>query len=311
MLLLYMSISFAQASYFPDTLAIKQIKTCNRCVELTEGNQVYAKLEPDLQKKDIFYFLDNNNQKRLTLKYTKNEKYYSPERDSNLMTVYFSAFDNNNSLVANLSFTFDTTGYAYLYFVIQTMDQLTIIGAEEYFGTTTLIYDRRLGYKYPLATLTKPLFTYSLDAEFQMSNPQELLYSMNPDVFYATLALNSNTDFFYSIDMSSKSGKRRKNLSRQDLFQLRKKVFELAEIRNIQLQLHPDNPSTQDIKAANQLISQRYQEIYGENYWDEDNQDQSKKMHQLINLGYDLILSSNLSVKDESAMLQFLIGQLD
>lgn len=296
---------------FPDKLSIKKIKNCNSCVELKEHGQIFASLRPDAQKKDVFYFLNADNERQLTLKHTENKRYQAG--DSVFAISYFDVFDKNNVLLAKLSFTSDTEGFAFLYFHILTPDKIStlITGNENFFGTNTTLYDTRFNKWHIIGKLTKPLFTYSLDAELQITDKQELSYFMNPNVFFATLAINSNDDFFYSIDVSSYSKKRSKVINTENLYKLRKKILDLAESRDITLSQYPSDLSAEEIQAAGQVVSQRYQEMYGEDFWDKENLDKDKKLHQLINLGCDMIWSLNMSAQEEYATLQFLIRQLD
>lgn len=312
LLMAYTFVSHAEKTpIFPDNLSIKKIKNCEACVELTENGQVFASLRPDSQKKDVYYFLNTDNQRQLTLKHTENKRYASG--DNNFAISYFDVFDKNDVLVANLSFTSDTAGFAFLYFHIRTPDKKNtlITGDETYWGTNTNLYDTRFGQWHIIGKLTKPLFTFSLDAKLQIIDKQELSYFMDPNVFFATLAMNSNDDFFYSIDVSSNSKKRSRNIQTADVYKLRKKILDLAESRSITLSQHPSDLSAEEIKTAGQIVSLRYQEIYGDDFWDKENLDKDKKLHQLINLGCDMIWSLNLTPQEEYAMLQFLIGQLD
>ena len=296
--------------YFPDNLSIQQIKNCKKCVALIEDRQTIATLEPDPKNSNILLFLDKNKQIKLRLKYLNNElrQFYN---ETTLLIAHFDAFDNEQHFLASLDFYFHLKGYSFVYFFIHMQNNTTLVGVENTFGTKTNIYDYHMGANNLFAQLIKPLFTYSLDAKYQSINKQELIYSVNPDVFLAALALNSNTDFFYSIDTSYNSKKRLKELSHQDLYTLRKKLFDIAELHDMTLSKHPNDLSTEDMQAVKQFISKRYLEAYGEDFWDDENQDISKKKHQLINLGYDILLASLQTPKEEQALLQFLISQLD
>lgn len=308
----YTYVSFAAKELiYPDIVSIKKIKNCYACVELKNNGEVLGSLQPDTQKKDVFYFLNAHGQRQLTIKHSENILFYSISHDSNLISNCFEVLDKNNTLIAKLKFTSDTSGFAFFNFQIMDPDKAKLIeGDEEIFGKYTRIYDVRFG-RHFIGYLRKPLFTFSLDAELHISDKQELSYFMDPNIFFATLAINSNYDFFYSNENYYSSEKISKSLSIDSLYKLRKKILDMAESRGITLSQHPTDLSVKELEAAKKFISQRYLETYGEDFWNRENRDKNKKLNQIISLGFDIIWSLNQSPQEDYAMLQFLIGCLD
>ena len=216
----------------------------------------------------------------------------------------------DNRLIAKLRLYFGTMGYSFFSFEIISSDDkyLLIESRSGLTGTETAIYDRTLGGFHEIAQITRPLFTWSLNSELHIIDKQDLLFIMDPNLFYAAVALNANTELFYSIGKSP-SKKRAPKLSPEILQKLRKEVLEFASMRGITLYAQSTDLSVEEIAAAEHLLLQQYAQMSGTD-WNQENLDKGKHLENLIHFGCDYLLSHSQSQREEYAMLQFLSNQL-
>lgn len=291
----------------PDTLSIKQSKSCYRCVSLMEQARPFAFLQHDTQNWDEFYYLDADKQKQLVLKKTGTDMFGA--FDNGTVVVFFDVFDKTDNLVAKLRFFYDVMGHAFFSFEIRSIDNKHILieSRSGFTGTEIAIYDRTLKNFHEIAQITRPLFTWSLDSELRITDKQDLLFIIDPKLFYAAVALNANTQFFYSIDQSQP----KKTLASPETLQrLRKKILDFAAMREITLYAQSTDLSQEEIAAAEQLLKQHYSQMTGAADRNKENLDKDKQLENLINFGCDYLLSHSQSPREEYAVLQFLSNQL-
>ncbi len=302
-----MSTYALSAHNLPMSFSIKQI-TCTagkHCVELTANGKKIGSLQPSDNTSSLLYFFDEQDQKQVSIKQL-NTNIHS-DRCSMKECLIFRDFGiyEKNHLVAKLELSHDVMLSSFDGIRLYTKDRkyLLISGTHtRVSGTTSIIYDG-LDSSRELVRITRPWFTYSLDSEITILDRSSLLFTLDPNIFAAALAVYCNTSLFYDKTES------RKIITPEALQQLRKKLQDLVESQGLLVDLHT-HMSTQDIKMAGANLSERYQQIYGD-FWDNDSlYSIEEKLQQLIDLGADVIVSHALSPKEEKALLQFLISQL-
>lgn len=295
------------AHNLPMSFSIKQI-TCpvgKHCVELTAKGKKIGSLQPSDATSNLLNFLDEQDQKQVSIKQL-NTNIHSDSCSMKECLVFrdFGIYEKNH-LVAKLELSHDVMLSSFDSIRLYTKDRkyLLIRGTHtQTSGTTSIIYDG-LDPNRELVRITRPLFTYSLDSDITILDRASLLFTLDPNIFAAALAVYCNTSLFYDKNES------RKIITPDALQHLRKKLQDLAENQGFLADLHV-HLSTQDIKIAGANLSERYQLIYGD-FWDNDSLNSiEEKLQHLIDLGADLILSHSLSAKEEKALLQFLISQL-
>lgn len=269
----------------------------------------FAFLQHETQNWDEFYYLDADKRKQLVLKKTGTDMFGAV--DSGTVVVFFDVCDKTDNLVAKLMFFYDVMGHAFFSFEIRSIDNKHILieSRSGLTGTEIVIYDRTLKNFHEIAQITRPLFTWSLDSELRITDKQDLLFIIDPKLFYAAVALNANTQFFYSIEQS-KPKKRVTFASPETLQKLRSKILDFAAMREITLYAQSTDLSQEEITAAEQLLKQHYSQMMGAADWNKENLDKDKQLEKLINFGCDYLLSHSQSPREEYAVLQFLSNQL-
>jgi hypothetical protein len=273
-------------------------------------------LQHDDQHWDSFYYLDADKRKQLTLKKTGFVRIDDVEGKG----VLFDVLDKNNHLVAKLRFILaGLMRYSFYIFEIRSIDNQRIIisSTTEITSSNMHIYDTTLNHRHEIAQLTRLSFTYSLESDLSIIDQQDLLFIIDPNIFYAALAINANTDFFYSMGKFKFIREElpifqdTESTRPQTLQKLRKKILNLAENRGITLYAQSTDLSQEEIAAAGQLLAQQYQQQTSRDAANKGNLSKDQKLEQMIKFGGDYLLTHSQSAREEYAILQFLIEQLE
>ena len=273
---------------------------------MDNAHETIGTLRSDAHQYNLFHYFDSSNQLQLTIRKTRQHR-VAPIDSEDIQTD-FDVYDNKNTLVAKIEFHQDIMALAYQQFYIKPSDgNHVLIHSEPYLGhlgTKTSIYDNYLNME--VAQIIRPLFTLSLDSKVVITHQSPLLASINTNIFAATIALYSNKMSFYEGHPSSDA-----YISNKTRHALRLKVQNTAEYLNIDMDT---TTSTDDnMQAASKLLVDSYQNRYADDYsWNKDSRvGREKKLIQLIDLGIDLVLSSNNSnPNQDKAMLHFMKTQL-
>lgn len=306
----YMAYAIS-TSDMPHSFALKQIKctTGEHCMAVMNKEQIIGTLQPAFDKSHVFYFFDAENHRVAAIKML-NTRSSIRNCGMNYCPIFqdFEIFEKNNHLVAKLELAYDVMQSSFDAFRLYTKDgkHLLISGSHTHVtGTNSVMYNGLDPDAHKLALITRPLFTLSLDSDVTILDRTGLLFTIDPNIFAATLAIYCNTSLFYD---KPKEGLEQ-NLSLEASRRLRKKLQDLAETEGLLDDIHA-HVSDQAIKAAGNTLTKLYQQTYGD-FWDDESLfTKEKKLQQLIDLGADLILSHTLSLTEEKAMLQFLVTQL-
>lgn len=313
-LIVFLSVtaSYAlSADNFPNAFSVKQSKCPEgkHCMILTEENdEQIGSLQPAYNKPNIFYFLDEQNQKRVTLK--KIEDVVHKETCTQEFCPIFQDFDlydHNNKLVAKLELSNDVMAFSFEKITLYTKDKKHVLmwGTHtRVVGTKSVMYDS-LNSEHELALITRPLLTFSLDSDVAILDKPGLLFTLDPNVFAATLAMYCNTSLFYEKpDLSPKDA-----TSPEIIRNLRVKLQAQAERQGLLVNIH-NNINDLALKAAGNDLAQRYQHMFNDNYWDSTGlHNEEHKLQQIVEIGIDLLQSHSLTQAQDQAILQFLINQ--
>ena len=198
----------------PDNFSAVQIKDCAQCVSLVADGTPIASLYPSKENGDIFFLLDQNNQKKVILRRGSTEEDYAQR----VVHLNFKAYVLNGkkaTAVTKFKLRYPMKGFAFDFFSLMTpyeksdgryRDSGWAIWTKQAiasFRTKTYfrLYDfRKQEVKYELGYITRPLFTFSLDSKVTIQDKKALLSLVNPYIFYATMAMYSNTDFLYDVE---------------------------------------------------------------------------------------------------------------
>lgn len=305
-----LSVYALSSNNLPDSFALKQVKCPaegKHCMALIANGKTIGSFEPAQDKTNLFYFFDEQHQKQVSIKHLNTR---TNIRSCGINCPIFQDFDiyeKNNHLVAKLELSYDVMQSSFHTLRLYTKDHRNLLISGMHTtstGTSSIIYDG-LNPNYELASIKRPLFTRSLDSEISILDKSSLLFSVDPSLFVATLALYCNTSLFYENPEASAEH----TISPESLQNLRKQLQTLAESQGFLPDLHA-YLNDHAIKAAGNVLIQRYQQTYGD-FWDDESLfTKDKKLQQLFDLGSDLILSHSLSPIEEKALFQFLTSQL-
>ncbi|MCX7091019.1 MAG: hypothetical protein NTU48_06175 [Legionellales bacterium] len=276
------------AEDLPGSFSIKEQK-CNTdtCFDLTTNGQTIGSLRRTPGTLGTFDFFDQQHQRQVILKFTKTF-WGSPQ---------FEVYDKNQVLIGQLQLTFDRKIGRVIRFDLSSANGkvLFITGSSNLFGTKHTVY---VGKSWEvMATLTRPLFTWSRDSDVTIINKDQFLNRVDPNVLAAVMALYCLHDTTIKVDNAE-------SIAPPKLFQdLQAKLKKLAEDRAGDAAGIVVTEAQK--QAAADLLNQRYREIY-----DDSNLNEEEKIKQFVAFGCGLIQSRTLSPVEEQAMLQFLISRL-
>jgi len=294
----------------PNSFSVKQIKCPaegKHCMALFANGKTIGSFEPAQDKTNLFYFFDEQHQKQVSIKHLNTR---TNIRNCGMNCPIFQDFDiyeKNNHLIAKLELSYDVMQSSFHTLRLYTKDHRNLLISGMHTtstGTLSLIFDG-LNPDAKLALITRPLFRRSLDSEISILDKSSLLFSVDPSIFAATLALYCNTSLFYENPEASYEH----TISAKSLQNLRKQLQNLAESQGVLLDIHT-YLNDHAIKAAGNILIQRYEQTYGDFWDDESIFTKDKKLQQMFDLGADLILSHSLSPTEEKALFQFLTSQL-
>ncbi|MCR9192416.1 MAG: hypothetical protein NXI01_07120 [Gammaproteobacteria bacterium] len=279
------------ASDLPSSFDIKK-QTCKEggCFDLTAEGQKIGALRRTPGTKSAFDFFDKDNERQIILEFDKFG--WVPFKG---FTRELSLYDSNRVLVAKLLMNFELGSKKLTRFVISSPDQKTVLatGVSNFFGTKHYVY---VGKSWrTMATVSRPLFTWSRDSNVMITSKPQLLSTLDPNVLATVLVAYC----FHNMDLKSEpkrlTGLPRFGLElRSKLQKLRMEYEEFGVVTEAQL------------KAAADLLNQRYRERYDDTHLSEE-----EKINQFVNFACDLIQSHTLQPKEEQAMLQFLQRRLN
>ena len=229
--------AYASSTDIPDSVAIElpaiftveQIENCHQCVVLKEDNIPFAKLYPAEEHNDLFFLYDENNQKKAIVSFgTVTDDYGTGTVDSRL---YIYTFRGKKRIkMSSATITYPMRGYGFSFFSMDVPykndkgyfvsrddkyssiegyksiheNHLAIRSKQALGRLRTKTYFRLYDYnkqqvKYELGSISKPLFTFSMDATVHVTNPKALREHIDPYAFYAVMAMYNNTDFLYAM----------------------------------------------------------------------------------------------------------------
>lgn len=307
-----LSVYALSADHFPSSFSIKQIKCPEgkHCMAITEQGENIGTLQSVPDHPNVFYFFDEQQQKQVTLKKlaTHPGDFYC-DMDYCAEFQDFDIFDKNDHLIAKLELSNNEMLFSFDGFRLYTKNRkhLLLHGMHTRLsGIRSVMYDG-LDPSHKLALITRPFFTFNLDSDVTLWDKPGLLFTIDPNIFAATLALYCNTSLFYE---KFKYTYLDQDIKPKVLQTLRAKLQTLAENQGLLVDLHAD-VSDQAVKAAGENLIQRYQQIYHDNFWDTNGlYTQEEKLQQLVQLGTDVIMAHGMSPAEELATLQFLFSLL-
>lgn len=292
LILLFSNVLPAMAwspEFFPSDFHIKEQQGQGRSFYLTAQDTPVGSLMPKMNRKGTWEFFDENNQLQVIFKYT-GRFFFSPK---------FDIFDKNHVLVGKLLENFEHKSGRFLGFFIYAPDGKTVLVncAADLFGTKHTIYAGS-HWKEVLADLSRPLFTWSRDSDVRMLDKGKISSILNPNVLVAVIAFYCDHDFTVGIDSPDEVSEPPKSIQN-----LQAKLKKLEQ----SLGLPEDAPAVSEerLKAAADMLNQRYQEVFDDSYLNEE-----EKVKQFVNFGCGLIQSHAFSLEEEQAMLQFMLSRL-
>lgn len=295
---------------FPSTFEVKQVSCpvgSKHCMSLTSADAMLGSLESAPDKSNLFYFFDAQHNRQLSIRHLNTRMNVLNCGMNCPIFQDFDIYEKNNHLVAKLELSYDVMQGSFNTLRLYTKDHRYLLLSGTHTtstGTTSIIYDG-LNPDLKLASIIRPFFTRSLDSKITLLDKSSLFFSVDPYVFASTLALYCNTTLFYEKPRVSPG----QTISTETLNRLRKNLQALAESRGILLEMN-EYMNTHTVKAAGNILIQRYEQTYGD-FWDDESLfTKDKKLQQLFDIGFDLILSQTLSPTEEKAMFQFLVSQL-
>lgn len=305
------SIFALTARNLPNSFALNQVACpgSKYCMSATEKGRKIGFLQLAQDRPNLLYFFDENNEKQLSIKMV-HTKLHRENCTIHYCPVFhdFDIYEKNNHLVAKLELSYDVMQSSFDEFKLYSKDRrhVLIFGShtDGSAGTETFLYDG-IGLEHKLALITRPLFTYSLDSQIKILDRPRLLFTLDPNIFSAALALYCNTSLF----RANLNPAPEYVISLETLNNLRQRLQETAEQQGLLDNLH-SHINEHDIKAAGKDLNRRYQQLYGD-FWDYDSLfNKEKKLQHLFDIGIDLLSSHSLTPEEDQALLQFLISQL-
>ncbi len=277
------------ADNLPLSFQIKEQKCQGRCFHLTAQEDRMGSLLPAPYKIGTYEFFDAKNQLQVTLRLT----------GIAWGGLKFDIFDKNRTLVAKLIVLFNIKTKQLYRFELYAPDEKTILatGVSNLFGTHHTVYMGKSWHI--LAEFTRPLFTWSRDSEVNIMDSAKLASMMDPNVFAAVLALDCIHDVDIAVDAPDVESTPVKKVQT-----LQEKLKNVAKKSGL-----PEGApemTQEQLKAAADVLNQRYQEVYDDSFLGEE-----EKVRQFIDFGCGLVLSHTFSPEEEQAMLQFMLSRLN
>lgn len=299
------------ARNFPSSFDLNQVSCLGSkyCMKMTEKDKKIGFLQLAQDRPNLLYFFDENNEKQLSIKII-HTKIHPKACTMHYCPIFhdFDIYEKNNHLVAKLELSYDVMQSSFDDFKLYTKDRRHILISGSHtdgsVGTETYLYDG-IGLDHKLALISRPLFTYSLDSQITILDRTRLLFTLDPNIFSAALALYCNSSLF----RANLNPAAEYVISPEILNSLRQKLQETAEKQGLLDNLHI-HINDHEIKAAGKDLNRRYQQMYGD-FWDYDSLfNKEKKLQHLFEIGIDILSSHSQSPEDDQALLQFLISQL-
>jgi len=276
------------ATDLPGSFDIKE-QQCLKggCFDLMAHGQKIGALRPTPDTTGTFDFFDEHNDRQVTLRNSKNS----------LGALKFDVYDKNQVLIAKLVIMYNLKSHQLIRFTILSTDQKTILatGVSNVFGTKHTVY---VGNSWDImATLTRPLFTWSRDSSVMITNKSQLLATLDPNVLAAVIALYSGNHLSFRPDPKNSMHTPKVDSD------LQVKLQQVADTRG------SGEPAllvtVEQMKAAADLLNQKYQERY-----DDMNLSEDETVKQFVDFACDLVQSHTLQPVEEQAILQFLQHRL-
>ena len=295
----------------PNSFVVKQTPCSDSkyCMTVSEKGKKLGYLQLAPERPGLFYYFDENNEKQLSIKMIRTQIHRDACTIKTCLVFNdFDIYEKNNHLVAKLELSYDVMQSSFDSFKLYNKDRryLLLLGShtEGSFGTETYLYDG-IELSRQLALITRPLFTYSLDSRVTVLDRSRLMFTVDPNMLFATLSLYCNTSLFRANLQASAEY----TISPETLNALRQKLQETAEALGLMDNLH-QHINDSDVKAAGKDLNRRYQQVYGD-FWDYDSLfNKEKKLQHLFDIGIELLYSHSLSPEEDQALLQFLVTQL-
>jgi hypothetical protein len=277
------------ADTLPLSFQIKEQKCQGGCFHLAAQEERMGLLLPAPKKSGTYEFFDAQGQLQVTLKFTR---FY-------WMIMMFDVYDKHRTLVAKLQVTVNHKSGQLQRFDLCSPDNKTILitSVSNLFGTHHTVYVGKSWHV--LAEFTRPLFTWSRDSAVDIIDRAKLVSIVDPNVFAAVLALHCLHNFRIEVDApDAESAPVNKVQSLQEKLKNVAKKIGLPEGAPAMTQ--------EQLKAAADILNQRYQEVYDDSFLNEE-----EKVKQFIDFGCGLVLSHAFSPEEELAMLQFMLSRIN
>ncbi|PJD94104.1 MAG: hypothetical protein CK424_00700 [Legionella sp.] len=286
-----MFVSALEISSLPDSFHIKTNTNCpGGCFSLTSQNQLIGELLLVPRKTGTYVYVNGQNQPQLFLRLVSASSYTG--------LLYFDMLDTHKETIARLMVRANPKSGQLMGFVVYTQDYKTLLvtGSTNLFGTKHTIYAKNSWHE--LATLSRPLFTWSRDADVTVLDQAglEVLSNINPHLLPAILAFYCSHHSL-SVDAPEPSN------APDSLQLLQNKLDAVAQERGFS----KNNPavSEEKLKATVEMMHQKYQQIYDDTLLSEE-----EKIKQFVNFGCELIQSHTFQPAEENAIIQFLSERL-
>lgn len=300
--LLLLSFGFSARAFnettLPDKFSIKNCQNVSNCSYMIVNGNKRAELLYAHHKPGAFYFFDDAHQKQITFRF-RGENH--DQFDFSYGEMRFDAFDQQDNLIAKLTIQEDSNINYTLNIYEKNGKDLLVMIDRGVLGTEQIVHAK--DNKHIIAKVTRPLWTLSTNSDITMIDKGILSSELNSNLLIASLQLYSTHFRFTHVDDDILSSQSKQKLHDN-----------LAVIAAVVPGLTMDNStlSTQEIIAASNLLTQHYQQSFGESYFEDDTPvNRLEKLTRLFDLGKDLIFSQTLSVQEEQAILHYLLQQIE
>jgi hypothetical protein len=280
-----------------DFFYIKE-QACHRsgsCFNLLDNGQKIGTLRPKSNTAGTFEFLDSQNQRQITIRFTGMRLSGTFYQGNNYT---FDIYGKNRILLGKLLMQSEIGIVSFLNFKLFSPDERTVLayGNGDLTSLNTKHYIFVKDSLNIIATLSRPLFTWSRDSDVSLIDKQLFFTMQDPNLLPAVLALYCMHDIQMGVDIPESIS--------SDLFQdLQTQVQKTAEAQ------YSDQTgvvvTNEQLKAAAYLLHQRFREQF-----DESSLTAEEEIKQFIYFGCDLVVSHSLSPSEEQAILQVLTNRL-
>ncbi len=282
--------SAIESGSVPDTFHIKTNTHCpGGCFKVTAHDQPLGELSLVPKKGGTYVYVDAADQPQLYVRFTAASPWTG---------IAFDILDLNQTIIARLVLTENskTRQLQHLHLYAKDSKRPLLVGWSNMFGTKHTFYAKNSWHV--LAELSRPLFTWSRDAEVSIIDQSGLqeLDNINPHMLPAILAL-------YCTSSSITVDPQEPATSPAALKDLQNKLQNISKEQGFSN--NKPRVSEAQLKATIVMMNEKYQHIYDDAALSEE-----EKIKQFVTFSCELIQSHTLQPEEENAILQFLLERL-